>query len=125
MTEGTVEYRIEGKLRGEAVLDYPGSFDPEEDQDYILDFNLKVSGESIDIGKFMIKPLRGNRLEKGVEDKEIPPGKNNAENVTGNINNEFKPEKTEKDDDKGKSDNLTSSDNQSNNKNQSQRRKEK
>ncbi|UCD08084.1 MAG: FecR domain-containing protein [Dehalococcoidales bacterium] len=122
--EGTVDYRIEGKLRGKIVHYKGDTFDPEADQDYILDFNLKVSEESIEIGKIMIKPMRGNNLEKGVKEKEIPPGKNNTENVTGNINKGLKPEKTDRDDD-GNSANLTSSDNRSNNKNKSEKRKPK
>ncbi|MFC1946839.1 FecR domain-containing protein, partial [Chloroflexota bacterium] len=85
LAEGTVNFSILGKLKGVEVLNFEEILEPEEEQDYILDFNLKVSGESIEIGKFMIKPMGGNNSEKVVkdkEDKEIPPGKNSAENAT-------------------------------------------
>ena len=122
-----------GKLKGVEVLEFQDILEPENEQNYILDFNLKVSGESIEIGKFMVKPMQGNNPEKAVKDKEDKgskensPGKNTTENVTDINNNkkEAKPEKTEKDNDKRNSDNITSSDNLSNKKNQSQKDKQK
>ena len=132
LDEGMVKVNIQGKLKGEVVLDFENSLVPENEQDYILDFNLKVSEESIEIGKFMVKPMRGNNPEKAVNEKEdkgekeIPPGKSTTENVTdiNNNNEEANPEKTEKDN-KGKSENITSSDNLSNMKDQSQKDKQK
>ncbi|UCC17039.1 MAG: FecR domain-containing protein [Dehalococcoidales bacterium] len=132
VADGTVTVSVQGKLKREAVLDFNKILEVEEEQDYILDFNLKVTGESIEIGKFMVKPMMGNNPEKAVKEKEDkgskdnPPGKNTTENVTdiNNNNKEVKPEKTENDNDKGKSANTTSV-NQSNKDNKSQKDKQK
>ncbi|HEY94871.1 MAG TPA: FecR domain-containing protein [Dehalococcoidia bacterium] len=130
LAESTVQYLVQGKLKGEVVLNFDGSLDPEKEQDYILDFNLKVTEESIEIGKFMVKPMGGYNPEKVVKDKEVkedPPGKNSSENTTDidNSKKEAKPEKVEKGDNNGQSDIDTSADNQSDNKNQSQKGKQK
>lgn len=125
LAEGTVKYYIQGKVRGVEALDFEDSLDSEEGQNYILDFNLKVTEDSIEIGKFMVKPMGANNPEKVLnkEDKEIPPGK--KEDAADQNIQEAKPEKTEKSDDKGKSDNVTSSNSQGNDKNQSQKDKQK
>ncbi len=112
--ESTITYRIQGKLRGEVVQNFEDSLVPENEQDYILDFNLKISEESIEINKFMVKPMRGNNPEKigkdiGVE--WIPPGKNDEADSADENNNEPKPEKN---DTKGKPDFDPTSDNHSN-----------
>src|SRR4030042_6524133 len=82
MAERTVHYRIQGKLKGVVVLDFEDSLSPEKGQDFILDFNLKVSEESIEIGKFMVKPMGGNNPEKVLKDKEVPPGKISTDNAS-------------------------------------------
>jgi len=145
LSEDPVSYSIEGKIQGKVVLEYKDSLDPENEQNYILDFNLKVTPDSIEIGKFMVKPMGGNSPEKIVkdqkippgknisdhatdknkEDKEIPPGKNVSDNATSENNKENKPEQTGENTNQGKSDNITSSANQSNKQNQSQKDKEK
>jgi hypothetical protein len=134
LTGGTVNCSIQGKLEGVSVLDFEDSLDLEKEQDYVLDFNLKVSENSIEIGKFMVKPMKGNNPEKGVKvekgdkvDKEIPPGKNSTENVTDINNNkkEAKPETTEKNDNKGKSDSNSPPGSQDTEGNKSQKDKQK
>ncbi|MBN2074722.1 MAG: FecR domain-containing protein [Dehalococcoidales bacterium] len=126
LAESTVQYRIQGKVKGEVVLDYEDSLDPEEEQDYILDFNLKVSEDSIEIGKLMVKPMKGNGPEKvggGKDVEDIPPGKSDKEDAADKNNQETKPGKKEEDDTRGKSDVTSPSDNQSNAQNQSNKRK--
>lgn len=126
LTESTVYCSIQGKLEGLLVLDFQDSFDLEEEEDYILDFNLKVSDNSIEIGKFMIKPMRGNGPEtigKDMDVEGVPPGKSDKEGNSDKKDEKTKPETTENIDDQGKSDNITSSDNRGTGKNQSQKDK--
>jgi hypothetical protein len=126
LTESTVHCIIQGKLEGVSVLDFEDNLDLEKEQDYILDFNLKVSDNSIEIGKFMVKPMRGNdpeKIGKDIDANGIPSGKNSKEDDVDKNNGESKPEKTEKNDDKGKPDNNNPSDNRSNTQNQSNKYK--
>ena len=126
LAESTVRYRIQGKVKGEILLDYEDSIDPEEEQDYILDFNLKVSENSIEIGKLMVKPMKGNGPEKvggGKAGEDIPPGKSNKEDTADKNNEQTNPGKKEEGDTKEKSDINPPSGNQSNNQSQSNKRK--
>jgi hypothetical protein len=145
LSEDPVSYRIEGKILGEAVFEYKDSLDPENEQNYILDFNLKVTEDSIEIGKFMVKPMRGNNPEKilidhenlpgknnsdnasdnNKEDKNIPPGKNISDNATDKNGTVNKSEKTVENSNQDMSDNITPSDNQSDKKNPPQKGKDK
>ena len=122
LAESTIHYRIQGKLKGEVVLDYEDSLEPEEEPDYILDFNLKISEDSIEIGKLMVKPMKGNSPEKVGGGKDVennPPGKSGKEDAADKNNQETKPGKKEKDDTKGKPDINPPSGNQSNTQSQS------
>lgn len=116
--ENNITYSIQGKLKGEKVLYFKDTLDPEQGRNYVLDFNLKVTEESIEIGKFMIKPMGGNGPEKALndrEDKENPAGKNITENVTDNNTKGEKPDKSEEKNNPGKPDINIHSDNRSNN----------
>ena len=107
------------------VLDYEDSLDPQNEQDYILDFNLKVSAETIDIGKLMVKPMNGNGPEKvgrGKDIKDFPPGKSDKEDTADTTNKETNPGKKE-DDNKEKPGSNKPSENQSDDKNQPNKRK--
>ncbi len=96
LAEGTADYHIQGTLNGEVVLNYSGSLDTGKESGYLINFDLAVTGESINIEKVKVKLLDDNSPEKIGQEKfenKTPPGKNKSEEATDKDKKESTPAK--------------------------------
>ncbi|MBN2240677.1 MAG: FecR domain-containing protein [Dehalococcoidales bacterium] len=68
---GTASYHIYGMSGDEIVFDYPGLLDTEEQSGSLINFNLKSSGNDLNIDTVKVKNLGDTVLEKTVSPDEF------------------------------------------------------